>query len=116
MLNSSATQTAAFGEAKQSRRKQELLSKSLKASYTDSSDLALCFPDRKFIFPQRLKPRRGTVGRSPANQAAVGSRPEARHYRADFCLAVIHFQMQREKGRLIVPCEASVGKPVPAAV
>ena len=43
MLNSPATQTAASGEAKQSHRKQEHLTKPLKASETDYSEPALFF-------------------------------------------------------------------------
>ena len=42
----------------------------------------------------------------------IGQKPEAA---GALHLAVTRIQMQREKRQIIVPCEASVGKPVLAA-
>ena len=52
MLNSSATQTAAYGESMQMRRKQEFLPKPLNAYEPEESIPALYFPDSKFRFLQ----------------------------------------------------------------
>ena len=50
MLNSSATQTAAYGGSMQMCRKQEFLPKPLNAYEPEESIPALYFPDSKFIF------------------------------------------------------------------
>ena len=75
-------------------QKARTFAKSLKASYTDSSAPALYFPDGKFIFPQLL-----AVGQAASGRSALIARPEAKCCVEDFCLAVIHFQMQRETQR-----------------
>ena len=94
MLNSSATQTAASGEAKQSRRKQELLTKSLKASETDSSDPALFFQTANLCSCSFVIPGRGAAG---------------------FLFGCYPYSDAKIKRLIVVPCEASVDKPVLAA-
>lgn len=79
-------------ESKAESQKARTFAKSLKASYTDSSAPALYFPDGKFIFPQLL-----AVGQAASGRSALIARPEAKCCGEDFCLAVIHFQMQRER-------------------
>ena len=46
-------------------------------------------------------PGRENAERSSAGQLAAGSRPRVGHCWKDFYLAVIYFQMQREKGTMI---------------
>ena len=74
MLNSSSTQTAASEEAKQSRRKQELLTKSLKASESDFSDFCIIFSRQKIYIPVVFPFRCGTAKHTYVGQPAAGSR------------------------------------------
>ena len=99
MQNSSSTQTAASEEAKQSRRRQKLLIKSLKASESDFFDPALHFPDSKFIFLLLLCSRTEERRAQPCRTAYCWQSARGRKLPKDFCLAVTHIQMQREKGR-----------------
>jgi len=48
-------------------------------------------------------------------QAPAGSRPKAGNIQKDFCLADYLPSDAKRKRQIIVPCEASVGKPVLAA-
>ena len=53
--------------------------------------------------------------RSTASQPAAGTRPKAGNCRKDFYLAGYLHSDAKRKRQIIVPCEASVGKPVLAA-
>ena len=60
-------------------------------------------------------PGQEIAGRSTASQPAAGSRPKAGNCRKDFYLADYLHSDAKRKRQIIVPCEASVGKPVLAA-
>ena len=111
MLNSSATQTAASGESLQIRRKQEFLPKSLNAYEPEESTPALFFRQQINIPATVLF----LAERSTASQPAAGTRPKAGNCRKDFYLAGCLHSDAKRKRQIIVPCEASVGKPVLAA-